>query len=275
VNATALEACDDGNGLPGDSCFQCAFEPADSHEPDDTSASSNALTPSSTYVTDHTIVETDDVDFFAFSGTAGSSYVARTWGDAIDCGAIGYADTVLTLYDSDGQTVIESNDDAFRGISYECSHIDFTVPSNGTYYIAVSSKGASYGSYELQVVELIDDAYAPNDSFVSAAALSVPSTTTGLVDLGKADVFSFSATAGQSYTANITDSVCQPGDQSDLGVQAHRDDGSFLAEDAEYGTGTCGSITFAAPATETVYISVQQSSYYLPGATYSLVITAP
>ena len=58
-------------------------------------------------------------------------------------------DSLLVLWDRDGATVLESNDDAGGTLA---SRIQWTAPESGTYYLSVENADfISTGSYTLTV----------------------------------------------------------------------------------------------------------------------------
>jgi len=71
-----------------------------------------------------------DQDWVKFNGVAGITYTLETTNNG------GYADTQLMLYDSDGSTVLEYNDD-YPGLGW-ASRIDWQPSSSGVYYLKVS-----------------------------------------------------------------------------------------------------------------------------------------
>jgi len=98
-----------------------------------------------------------DVDFFQFSGTAGTRLV-------IDTRLTGLEDSVLTLLAADG-TEIATNDDV--GDS-ECrrSHLDVVLPSDGTFFIRVKAYDETdSGTYVLALRTAASDAPAVVPAF--------------------------------------------------------------------------------------------------------------
>jgi hypothetical protein len=91
---------------------------------------------------------TGDEDWFSFTAEMGVDYVFETV-----LGTLG--DSVLWLYDSDGVTELDFNDDY---VDLE-SRIEWTAPSNGTFYLAVGGYDSAVGSYQL-LVDLISGAGA-------------------------------------------------------------------------------------------------------------------
>ena len=73
-------------------------------------------------------------DFFTLLIPKSGTYTVETFGDCIP--TYGKADTILTLYNSEG-TLLATNDDKPGG-GY-CSRIDFTVTGKKTYYLRISA----------------------------------------------------------------------------------------------------------------------------------------
>ncbi len=91
------------------------------------------------------IVSAFEVDAFSFPAQQGQNYVIETGmaqGDPLE-------DPLLALWGTDGTSVLEVNDDYDGTFS---SRIDWTAPSNGTYYLTVEN--ADYiakGGYTLTI----------------------------------------------------------------------------------------------------------------------------
>lgn len=82
-----------------------------------------------------------DIDMFCFPAALGVSFTISTGGSL---------DTVLTLYDTDGVTIIDSDDDGGVG---SLSLINWTNSArDDDYYIGVSSYGSNTGEYTLSIV---------------------------------------------------------------------------------------------------------------------------
>lgn len=88
------------------------------------------------------IIETeDDVDFFSFAAELGDDF---TFEVALD----GLADSTLVLLDTDGTSVLASNDDGGVGLG---SLIDWIAPADGVYYLVVDNFSSQVGGYDLVV----------------------------------------------------------------------------------------------------------------------------
>ncbi len=89
-------------------------------------------------------VEVDlDRDFFSFDATAGVEYTLKTYLTGT------LSDSTLTLYDTDGTSVLAYNDD--DGVSL-ASSITWTAPATGTYFLGVAGFSVRVGTYEVAVL---------------------------------------------------------------------------------------------------------------------------
>ena len=135
----APEQCDDGNTTAGDGCSAtCAFETTAETEPNDTSATaSGPFTPYALITA--AITPGADLDYFKIVLTATTDLDVETF-DGKGPGSCSGVDTVITLYGSDGTTMLTSADDGGIGA---CSRIDPTVDPlarhlvAGTYFVKV------------------------------------------------------------------------------------------------------------------------------------------
>ena len=106
----------------------------DPHEPNDAPGQATSIGYGSTLSAD--ICPAGDVDYYAFTGSAGDTIVAD-----VDAQASGSAlDSYLYLYDADGTTELAHNDD-HDGLD---SRIEYTLPAGGTYYLKVREYSHGY-----------------------------------------------------------------------------------------------------------------------------------
>jgi serralysin len=91
-----------------------------------------------------TISLSGDSDYFSFAAIAGRQYRFETLGGGT------LSNTTLTLYGTNGTTQIAFNDNSIGLLSL----ITWTVPTSGTYYIAVRGFGSSTGTYTLSVTQV-------------------------------------------------------------------------------------------------------------------------
>jgi hypothetical protein len=107
----------------------------DPHEPNDTPADCTPIffdIP----ITDPTIDPAGDYNYFCFTGSGGQDIAAD-----IDAWMVGSPlDPVLTLFDSDGTTVLDQNDD-YPGHGLDSYLEYYNLPQNGTFYLRVRSYG--------------------------------------------------------------------------------------------------------------------------------------
>jgi hypothetical protein len=97
---------------------------ADAYENNNTAAEAQTLTTPQT----HNFDRANDKDWLKFSALQDQTYRIKT----TDLGAA--ADTNLTLFDQDAQTILATNDDITGS---QASQITWTAPANGSYYILV------------------------------------------------------------------------------------------------------------------------------------------
>ncbi|MCO6455657.1 MAG: pre-peptidase C-terminal domain-containing protein [Pirellulaceae bacterium] len=116
-----------------------------------------------------------DPDWFAFDLEDGGRYRIETLLGTLP-------DSVLSLYDADGNTLLLRNDD-FRGPG---SRIDFTAAGTGRYYAAVTSfRGSLDGSYDFRILQL--ETAPPVGTLVSPAPGSIIHADPGYVDIRWSD----------------------------------------------------------------------------------------
>ncbi|RMG13146.1 MAG: hypothetical protein D6731_12710 [Planctomycetota bacterium] len=141
-----------------------------------------------------------DVDVFAVPLSAGARYTFRT-ADLRDG-----MDTVLVLYDTNGSTQLQEDDDSGGGYA---SEIDFRANADGTYYLAVRhyDPGEDSGRYRLEVAG--GGVAAPGDDHgddaASATALAFGTPLAGEIERGgDEDWFAVTLSAGQAYRFRTT-----------------------------------------------------------------------
>jgi len=90
-----------------------------------------------------TINEPLEVDWFMFSAEAGTTYII-----VVTLGTLG--DSLLVLWDTDGDTILDSNDDFGSTLA---SRIQWTAPESGIYFLHVqNADGVSVGTYIVTVM---------------------------------------------------------------------------------------------------------------------------
>jgi Ca2+-binding RTX toxin-like protein len=113
---------------------------------DDAGTATPVNVPSSTF---GNIQGEDDVDWFSFYAYAGNEYQFKT-----SLGTL--HDSVLTLFSTDGTTVIDRNDDAGQDVL--ASRIDWNASANGWYYLRVAGYDeTNSGTYSLLITATGDN----------------------------------------------------------------------------------------------------------------------
>ncbi|MFP4395893.1 MAG: pre-peptidase C-terminal domain-containing protein, partial [Anaerolineales bacterium] len=175
-----------------------------------------------------------DKDWISFDAVAGRTYTITTsrLGGAVD--------TVLQLYDTDGKTLIDENDDYLA--ASDASQIVWTAARSGKYYVRITHFDPTYDPAEAPVCgngyqvavetalcDVAGDAYEPDDHFTAAAwrpAEGQP-ITRSFETLADKDWISFDAVAGRIYT--ITTSHL--GGAVDTVLQLYDTDGKTLIDE--------------------------------------------
>ncbi len=180
-----------------------------------------------------------DIDYFSFYAAAGVTYKIETALATLD-------DSFIYLYDTDGYTEIAHDDDGGSGFA---SKIVWPCTTSGTYYVAVVGLYSfSAGTYTL--VAGNDD---HGDDYLSATLVSVGVTTGGDLETGgDVDYFSFSASAGITYTIETTLATLD-----DTIIYLYDTDGvTSITFDDDGGSGFASLITWSCVTSGTYYVKV-------------------
>jgi subtilisin-like proprotein convertase family protein len=150
-----------------------------------------------------TVYPNGDLDYFSFAGAAGDRVYAAV---QTSHSANGSTDSYLTLFDSDGTTVIEfDNDDGSFG-SLSSSIAGATLPANGTYYIQARHSSATnqlrpYNLYFRLQSGLPTAETEPNDTGQALPAGGwVSGDTSAVTDV---DIFTFDLSAGDTVFLSL------------------------------------------------------------------------
>lgn len=137
------EPDENNNVSPG---VEICFANPDSFEPDGTPDTAHTIELDQTQ--QHNFGGPEDQDWSKFTAVTGKTYVISTLDLA------NAADTYLYLYDTDGTTLLTANDDDGDSLA---SRIEWTAPSNGTYYILVKHWNPNVGGcgtvYKVTITE--------------------------------------------------------------------------------------------------------------------------
>lgn len=138
----------------------------------------------------------EDVDWFTFDTTAGSTY--RISVDGADGDLL--SDPLLQLVDSDGRRVLIVDDDRGAGAG---ALVDWVAPASQAYYlnVLVGSTGVA-GSYTVLITEEVSD---HGNGMTSATDIAAGDSLVGRIEaVGDRDWFAFEALAGSSYEVVVT-----------------------------------------------------------------------
>jgi len=127
--------------------YQSIMYYGDDYEPDNSQAEAKPFLVNDPYQI-HTFHTSGDQDWIWFGTEDGAYYTIRTWASPL--GSL--ADTVLELFDSNGQPV-SGDDDSGAGTD---ARLQFQAAYTGVYYARVTEWADRYGTafwYHLQVTE--------------------------------------------------------------------------------------------------------------------------
>ncbi|MDD5220502.1 MAG: hypothetical protein PHV11_08045 [Candidatus Bipolaricaulis sp.] len=137
-----------------------------------------------------------DMDYFLFQGTQGRTYRLLT--SHLSAGM----DTLLYLFASDGQSILQVDDNSGGG---GASRIEWTCSTTGTYFVMLRHAAASTGSgcYDLSVSLLETDDHG-NDALTASPLAVGAAVTTGFIETASdVDAFLFSVRRGYRYTITL------------------------------------------------------------------------
>ena len=178
----------------------------DAFEPDDTYTQASSISTDGT-LQSHCFDEADDDDWLSFTGIADQSYTIETLNLGVD------ADTILTLYDTDGTNEIKTDDDGGIGFG---SRIEWNPTVSGTYYVEVTQwfggSGPEY-TYDILILDNAAGSCAGPDIWeqddLYTEAISIVTDGTGQIhcfhDDGDQDWVIFNANAGAEYDIKTFD----------------------------------------------------------------------
>jgi len=207
------------------------------------------------------IEQPGDLDYFLFSAVEGRTYRLLTSHLSEDM------DTVMFLFDADGQTILLVDDDSNGETA---SRLQWTCPASGTYFVMIrhALALAGTGCYEFSLSTLLVDDHG-NDP-LGATPLTADLATSGFIEIsGDVDVFLFSVRRGYEYAVRFVQAV--PG--ADLTLRLLAEDGATelgAADDAPIDqvvwTATADGTLFAAvsgegEATASYEVTVSEEGY--------------
>jgi uncharacterized repeat protein (TIGR01451 family) len=140
----------------GDFLEACTCPP-DSYEGDDSAGQARSIGVGAVHRQTHDFCD-DDADWVKFSAQAGQVYTVTTssWGQR--------ADTMITLFGTDGRTRLATNDD-YAGTTDYSSRFVWQAGSDGVYFVRTTNQGRLIGcqtDYEIWIEHLArHDVYLP------------------------------------------------------------------------------------------------------------------
>lgn len=163
----------------------------------------------------HNFHDPDDVDWLQFEAEAGVTYRIRT----LDLASA--SDTYLYVYDSDGITVLASNDDFAGSLA---SQVDWQAPTTATYYVQIRHWNPNVGgcqtAYTIELAQVVQPASIVIDGLTGGSVgvtltftstVSPITTTTSIVYVWQATGHPpVTYTAGISSTTHFSWTVTGP-----------------------------------------------------------------
>ncbi len=207
-------------------------------------ATNASLLPGETLASD--IGGEADSDWVRVELAAGSSYTFSTAAGA--SGSI--TDTVLVLYDADGN-LVAGNDDVNGSLFSTLLH---TPEADGTYYIAVQGFDGAMGAYEVSM-QNVDVADAIAASIDTTAIIAGGDSIGGSLDFtGDHDWYRVDVGVGEAIA--IWTSAGASGSISDTTITVYDQDGNVVASNDDFGADFFSRVEFAAPASGTYFVDV-------------------
>jgi Tol biopolymer transport system component len=151
----------------------------DGYEPDDTPAQASVILVDGT-IQDRTIDPVGDYDYVEFDAVSGHRYIIEN-GPPVSAPGQSF-DMGLWLYDSDGTTLIDFDDDSAAG-SY--SRIDWAATADATVYVRTGfyeEPGTLAQAYRLRVTDVTDHAGASIEGSVTSGGAPLGGVTVKAID---------------------------------------------------------------------------------------------
>jgi hypothetical protein len=235
----------------------------DDFEPDDLAAAARPLQLDEEQR--HTFHSPIDRDWVSLDVSAG---------DVISIATSGLADgldTVLTLYDADGE-YLDYNDDA--GFEPSASLITYYAETDATLLVEVSSfspaePGAAYRLSATRAEPAAADAFEPDDGGNDAAVIELDAVQAhSFHRADDVDWVQFSVDAGEAYVLETADLT----NQLDTVITLYDTDGNEVAANDDYGDGRASRVIYQADADGLLYGEIRAYGSAIPGATYNLTL---
>ncbi len=180
-----------------------------------TSDTGNSKTSSKSVTVGSTVYEsistTTDIDIYSLTVTAGETIQFN-----VDLPGGSGLDSYLRLFNSSGTMIASNNDGAAVGENFgKASYLSYTFSVAGTYYIGISGNGnisynvatgsgtttGSTGTYSLTISRTVSDI---GNTISTSRSVSIGTSVSDSIGISTdVDVYSFTATAGQTYSFDI------------------------------------------------------------------------
>jgi fibronectin type 3 domain-containing protein len=237
----------------------------DIYEPDDIPGEATQIQTDGT-MQSHDFHVYEDMDWINFTAVEGTTYIIETHN-------LGIADTYIYLFDSDGFTVLESDDD---GSSEPlASKIVWTSPRDDNFYVMIKEYDGDFGpsfTYDVNISTYGypgGDAFEPDDSYIDSNAILQDGTmqSHNFHYAGDVDWIRIITMTGWTYTIethNLGD--------ADTEIFLYADDGTTqLGFDDDGGVDPASKIVWTAPGNNIIYVRVEEvSNFYGPTYTYDI-----
>jgi len=183
-----------------------------------------------------------DVDWFKFDAAAGSQNIFETFAGTL-------TDSVLTLYASDGTTVLATDDDGGTG---SMSRIDWTAIDTEFYFLKVEAfESSATGTYTLRFDSIGVDDHANDNSTTSSVVVNDQPTAGILEEQGDVDWFKIDLTSSHDY---VFETIL--GSLSDTTLELYDPTGNLVSSNDDGGQGNASRITYTASETGTFFLQV-------------------
>lgn len=189
-----------------------------------------------------TVGTNDDLDWYVLEMVEGRPY--RIYLDG--AGDTPLADPFLTLYDSQGNSVV-TDDDGGAGFN---SYLSFVSPTGGPYFIGVSSFGSgSSGGYALRAVDTDVPGHVNTDEFLDQAA----DERLGRIEIGgDLDNYAVELEGGVRYTIEVSGAGEMP--LADPFLSIVNTENQSVASDDDSGPGMDARLSFTPEATGAFFL---------------------
>jgi subtilisin family serine protease len=207
--------------------------------------------------TDGNIGTDTDTDWFQFEVQAGFTYT-------FDVSLESLTDSTLTLYGSDGTTVLDFDDNSGTGMG---SQIVWDAAVDQTVYLQVDAKlSTQTGSYSILATHNDDH----GNTYLDGTPTTVGTPIDGVIEIGgDVDFFSFNVVAGQTYSiATTLDTL------SDSWIDIYDENGVWLTYNDDTGTSFASRLLWTADYTGVAHVGVEAYSTTQTGS-YQLHIGTP